>query len=326
MKALVSHNTALTYWRQHFPLDSELGKSTDFNTAEAYAYQKKDVLACIPEYYLDPDMPVDVLVLDSSLRRHSGNIRCHIWGGKVPSTAFFRIGEMYVSSPEFVFMQMASELPLIQLIALGCELCGMYVLLPQGVKHPSALDDCPTRISPLTNIGKLSAFLDEAGQFKNVAKARRALRYLVEGARSPMETMTYLLLCLPPKIGGYGLPSPELNATIKLDDEAQRIARRRHCMGDLCWPDCKLDIEYHGEVHTGVANMRSDVGRTLGIEHMGWQVITVTSPQVFDIDEFEVVAKSAAKRIGRKLSSRILGQTPARWELRDELRHWMFSK
>ena len=142
-----------------------------------------------------------------------------------------------------------------------------------------------------------------------------------------METMTYLLLCLPIMLGGYGLPKPEMNATIPLDEEAQTIARRKHCEGDLCWPNVHppLDIEYHGEVHVGAAHMKSDVGRELGIEHMGWRVLTVTSPQVFNEIEFEIVAKEAAKVIGKRLKSNALGVTPQRMTLRNELHKWMFG-
>ena len=85
----------------------------------------------------------------------------------------------------------------------------------------------------------------------------------------------------------------------------------------------ELDIEYHGEVHVGKSQMKSDVGRALGIEHMDWKVITVTSPQVLDIDQFEVVAKEAAKRFGRRLHPRIMGRTPARQIAHDDLSDWM---
>ena len=140
-----------------------------------------------------------------------------------------------------------------------------------------------------------------------------------------METMTYMLLCLPAMMGGYGLPKPELNATIPLDEEARTIARRRHCEGDLCWPGVQLDIEYHGEVHVGAAQMKSDVGRELGIEHMGWRVITVTSPQVFDADQFEVVAKEAAAKIGKRLRKSVLESALQRGALRNELEQWMLG-
>ena len=140
-----------------------------------------------------------------------------------------------------------------------------------------------------------------------------------------METMVYMLLCLPVMLGGYGLPKPQMNAVITLDDEARLIAHRRWCEGDLCWPDAKLDIEYHGEVHVGATQMKSDVGRELGIEHMGWKVITITSPQVLDASQFETVAKETAARLRKRLRPSVFEATAQRSALRYELNQWMFN-
>jgi hypothetical protein len=139
-----------------------------------------------------------------------------------------------------------------------------------------------------------------------------------------METMTYLLLCLPPLLGGYGLPKPVINEYIELDEQGRIVARRGHCEGDLCWKDQRLNVEYHGDVHVGMQHMKDDVGRTLGIEHMEIRVITLTSQQVFDTVQFEVVAKEVAKALGKRLYPRVLGDTPSRRALRADLEEWMF--
>jgi hypothetical protein len=279
----------------------------------------------MPESWITPNRPIDVLVSEISTRRQSRQINCHLWSSKTPDGAYYRDGDVYVSSPEFTFLQMAGKLDITQLIALGCEFCGTYILLPKNRRHPGAVDDHPKRVAPLTNIAKLGAFLEEAGNANGVRKARRALRYVAEGSRSPMETMVYLLLCLPPMLGGYGLPQASLNPTIHLDDEAQGIALRRHAEGDICWPDKHLDIEYHGDLHVGMLKMHEDVGRTIGIESMGWRVITLTGSQVFSMERFETVAKEAAKHLKWRLYPRALGDTPARRALHDNLESWMFA-
>ena len=326
MKLFISHNSALAYWREHFPLDSEMGASAKVSPAESHATQKADVLAFMPESWIVPSRPIDVLASEASTRRQSQYVRCHLWSSKTPENAYYRDGDVYVSSPEFTFLQMATALDITQLVALGCELCGTYILMPKGRQHPGALDDYPKRTAPLTNLEKLGAFLAQAGNANGVRKARRALRYVAEGSRSPMETMVYLLLCLPPMLGGYGLPKASLNPYIPLNEEARAIARRRHAIGDICWLDEKLDIEYHGDVHVGLENMHDDVGRAIGIESMGWRVMTITGAQVFDADRFETVAKQAAKHLKRRLYPRVLGDTPARRALRDSLESWMFAR
>lgn len=325
MKTFLSHNTALCYWRYHFPLDSELGASAHVSGSEECSSCKADVIGSVPEEFAIPGQPIDVLVFDDGGRRRSSSVACHVWQTELPANAFYRTRGIYVSSPEFVFLQMAATLSIEQLIALGCELCGQYVLQPRSSEHASLLDEAPKRLIPLTNVSKIARFLESVGKANGKTKAKRALKYVVDGSRSPMETMTYMLLCLPAMLGGYGLPKPEMNAEIPLDSEARVIARRRRCEGDLCWVEKKLDIEYHGEVHVGAAQMKSDVGRELGIEHMGWRVITITGPQVFNTDQFETVAKEAAKRLRKRLRSSTLDATVQRNALRSNLEQWMFA-
>ena len=43
MKTYLSHNTALCYWREHFPLDSELGLPARVTGAESCSSRKSDV-------------------------------------------------------------------------------------------------------------------------------------------------------------------------------------------------------------------------------------------------------------------------------------------
>ena len=328
MKTYLSHYSALGYWREHFPLDSELGPRARVTGTEKCASCKDDVIGSIPEEFIESGHPVDVLVFNEEERRRSKSVKCHAWKIALPAGSFCRARGEFVSSPEFTFLQMASELSIEQLVALGCELCGSYVLLPKHVVHPGSLDEMPKRVSPLTNTARIAEFLEGVGKANGKAKAKRALQYVIDGSRSPMETMVYMLLCLPIKLGGYGLPKPEMNASIELDEEARAIAQRRHCEGDLCWPDARppFDIEYHGEVHVGSEQMKSDVGRELGIEHMGWRVMTVTSPQVFDEGRFEVVAVDAAAAIGKRLRPVAFEATLERARLRHELHTWMFGE
>lgn len=326
MKTFLSHETALAYWRGHFPLDSYLGPAARVSKNSACASRMVDVLGSIPEEFIIPGRPVDVLVFSESERRRSRGVTCHSWEIGLPPGAFYHARGAYVSSPEFVFLQMASKLTVPQLVALGCELCGTYVLLSKGASHPGSLGETPRRLAPLTSTRRIAAFLEAAGKANGKARAKRALKHVVDNSRSPMETMVYLLLCLPVALGGYGLPKPQMNAEISLDGEARVIAQRGHCEGDLCWPDAKLDIEYHGDVHVGAMQMRSDVGRELGIEHMGWRVMTLTSPQVFNADRFEVVAKEAAAHLGKRLRRQALDAVSQRNSLRYDLGQWMLGE
>ncbi len=325
MKTFLSHQTALTFWRHHFPLDAELGTPAHTSSAEDCASCKADVVGSVPTEFITPGSPIDVLIFNSGQRRRCAELVCHTWQTSLPQNAFYHTRGVYISSPEFVFLQMASALSLEQLIALGCELCGQYVLPSSRAGQPFSKDEALGRMYPLTCTSKLGEFIDGAGKANGKAKAKRALKYIVDDSRSPMETMVYMLLCLPVMLGGYGLPKPEMNAMITLDEEARTIARRRYCRGDLCWPKARVDIEYHGEVHVGADQMKSDVGRELGIEHMGWRVITITSPQVLDEVQFDTVAKEVATCLQRRLRASVYEAAVQRGALRYELEQWTFG-
>ncbi len=107
MKVFVSHDTALQYWRKHFPYDQEIGHALRVNPGESYAWKRDDVLGAYPELYVDQDQQIDVLVFDKSVRRYSQGIVCHQWIGDIPDNAFHCWKSLCVSSPEFVFLQMA---------------------------------------------------------------------------------------------------------------------------------------------------------------------------------------------------------------------------
>ncbi len=323
MKAILSHKSALQYWRLHFPADDELGACYMISGTGSFARTMEEVKDCVPETYWPKDGPLDIMTFDSRRRGWSNNVKYHTWSSALPDNAFYNTGNMLVSSPEFVFLQMAGELTIAQLAALGCELCGTYIVQPRNERLLAIPDDAPRRRFPLTNLAQLRSFLDAAKGARNLAKAIRAFQHVVEASRSPMETVTVLQLCLPPKLGGYGLPHPTMNPVIQLDDEARRIAGRRWCEGDACWVESKLDIEYNGVVHSGAQQMKSDAGRLIALEHMGWYVLTVTSAQVFDIGQFETVASLAASRIGYRIRPSTRGATIPRVSLHEELSAWL---
>ena len=94
-----------------------------------------------------------------------------------------------MSAPEFCFLQMAGCLSLVQLIQLGFELCGTYALVGE---RPGG---SPCR--PVDDEGQASCFCRAVIRARGCKKAARAVRYVQDGAASPMETMLAMMLCLP---------------------------------------------------------------------------------------------------------------------------------
>lgn len=128
-----------------------------------------------------------------------------------------------MSTPEFCFLQMAGCLSLVQLIQLGFELCGTYALVGGA---PAV-----RRAAPLTTKVKLAAFVEQSSGARGCKKAARAVRYVQDGAASPMETMLAMMLCLPYGLGGYGLEKPLINHRVDVPSSSKagrsRVLRMR---------------------------------------------------------------------------------------------------
>ena len=255
----------------------------------------------------------------------------HVFSGDTPPGSFF-VAEngLEVSSPEFCFLQMAGTLSLPRLIELGYEFCGGYSLPIAGdVKKP---DRGFYNRLPLTSIKKLTAFTSRMKGVKGCLKAVRALRYILEGSASPMETKLSILLTLPYKYGGFGFPKPVLNARVaprkadrRTEQRTEQMAGRRitgkeYYVCDLYWPDHALAVEYDStQFHTGSAHITDDSKKRNALTAMDIKPITVTAQQLYDSREFESVAAVLAKRIGKRLVYKNPGFEAAHYGLRCSL-------
>ncbi len=212
----------------------------------------------------------------------------------LPAGSFRRIQEgLYVASPEAVFLQMASPLSVAQLTLLAYELCGSYSTDPlssRGFRQRN----------PLTSIEAIVRYLDNSKGIKGVKKARRAIEFARNGSASPMESIIALLLCLPCSMGGYGIPLPVLNERVEIDSRVKGLTDRKFFKCDLFWPQARLALEYDSELeHTAAERIFNDAKKRNVLEAMGYRVLTVTKPQVYDAREFEQIATLISKRLKR---------------------------
>jgi len=232
----------------------------------------------------------------------------HVFSGKITANCFVDVydgqktssSELEVSSPEFCFLQMAGQLPLIGLIQLGYELCGSYSMsiTESHNKHESRFYNRPS----LTSIKNLHELIAAMPGFIGHKNAVRSLRYIIEESASPMETKLSMLLSLPHKYGGYGIPKPKLNARIVLSKTAERSSSKSFYKCDLFWPDHDLAVEYDSDTyHSGPAQIASDSKKRNALASMGIQVITITTQQLYDSSEFEKAARVIAKLLGKRL-------------------------
>lgn len=269
------------------------------------------------------ERPLEVLVHDANQRTRSRTIHARVWTSTLPPTSFRTVRKgIYVSSPEFVFLQLANRLDLSELIALGMELCGTYrrnVEVPRmdgvGITLSTAYDQ-----PPLSNPQKLRGFVSCMKSAPGRPKALKALDYILSNSASPMETALYLLLCLPRSVGGYALPKPELNPPIVFSRAGRKYTLRHAAKPDLYWRKARLDLEYDSNEFHDESTRAVDSMRRKALERMGIEVIGLTPDELLSTSLFHATAMRIARRLGKRIRSEREGNfSRARSSLRQAL-------
>lgn len=290
MKPVITHTSALEYWRS-----VRIGDRTYKSVSSAKTLLNKPPHAGSFDkpgaWWLQA--PLHVLINDKNLCRSSKNVVSHIWQGHLPRGAILDTRQGFcVCSPELTFLQMANTLDRVKLIELGFELCGTY----------DVLDGVIRSCAPLTNSKKLLSFASRANGMHGRKKTLRALQYVTESSASPRETILTMLLCLPYKLGGYGLDMPILNHRIDLDKKTGMPEKKAYYVCDLYWPKVKLAVEYDSdEFHTGVQRISQDSMRRTALANKGITVISVTNRQISSSNELKSVAHALASHLGKRL-------------------------
>ncbi|MBP3893672.1 MAG: hypothetical protein J6D34_06490 [Atopobiaceae bacterium] len=250
------------------------------------------------------DHPLEVLVRTREQRSRSKAVVARIWKSPLAPTAFRQVASnIYVSSPEFVFLQLATKLDLPELVALGMEFCGTY---RRDVEVGGLDPDATGHITiyhqpPLSTPKRLRGFLNVMKSAPGSARAIKALDYVLPNSASPMETSLYLLLCLPRRLGGYALPKPMLNPPIVLSKAGRRHTLRNSAKPDLYWKDIKLDLEFNSTEFHDENSRASDSMRRKALERMGVEVIELTSTELFDTRLFHATVLRLALRFNKQL-------------------------
>ncbi|MBQ1450133.1 MAG: hypothetical protein IIZ12_04265 [Eggerthellaceae bacterium] len=143
--------------------------------------------------------------------------------------------------------------------------------------------------------------------------ANAALKWVIDNSASPMETAVYLLLCLPKRLGGYGLPKPILNP--KLIISTPDGTKERY--PDLYWIGASIDVEYNSDLsHSGEWARYRDSKREVELTVANVRVLPLTRRQLMSVSEFDAFAQGLRKMLG--IRSR---KVDSEWAYRrDELR------
>ncbi|NLJ70496.1 MAG: DUF559 domain-containing protein [Clostridiaceae bacterium] len=262
MRKYLSHFSALRYW--------------GFDMAQQYFKAEMDEKNF--EQYL---------VLNPKYRFNTETAKSYLCIKKIPKSGLIINNGISVVSPELMFLQLATELNILQTIILANLLCAY----PNGPLS-----------KPLMRKERLSAFADKAAGLYGRPKALRALQYTQNGAGSIMEVFVHLFMGLPHNLGGLGLQGGLFNYRIELDKESSLALKQKNCYVDYCFPKIKMVYEYQGEYHNETIDQ--DSSRIMALNRMGYTVKTITKTQLYNLNKFNQLIRYIAKKHKKRIQIR----------------------
>jgi len=318
MDCIVSHQSALEFWRNASAKEALAGKKLRITSLPVATFDVDDLRV---ENFWNLAAPLHVLIGSANARKTTQSLHCHVGTGEYPGGSFIRMDSgMTVCSPELCFLQMGGELSLVDLVKLGFEFCGSYRLNEAGTNGKGFRGD-----EPLTSVARLVSYAKRATWIKGRANALRALSFIIDSSASPMETILTMLLTLPYRLGGFGLPKPMLNYRIETplrtdkssadspviatigptgirtaSSNASADKLTYYC--DLYWPHAKVALEYDSDFyHTGSYRIEKDAIRRNALTAAGVAVVTASRRQVVDKDKLRELAEKLSKLLGKRL-------------------------
>lgn len=257
--------------------------------------------------------PLEILVGTKRGARSTNCIQRHQCQLRFPRNAFLEmVPEVWVSAPELVFVQMASQLEYGALLALGYELCGCY---PLGEGSGFQVR------GPLTTPERLVAFSGQLGGARSAKLARSAALQVRRKSASIMETEVAIAALTSRRRGGLGLPPARLNEPFALGEKAQRIAHQKSVVGDICWWDKGAVVEYDGrESHGSREAQIRDSRRRDALLAEGIDVTTITSSQFANVCEFSTLMGEVSQKAGKVFRGWRPGQIEKHMKLRQDVR------
>lgn len=249
-------------------------------------------------------------------RSSRAGLVCHETGiDRLSGGCFSLGGGVHYSAPEELIVQLAQDATLVALLKCGYELCGCYSIPAHRGKGEKL-----TKVAPVTSPEEIARYLGMLGKAKGKRGAYRALKYILPNSASPMETALVIILILPPRLGGYGLPLPCLNEKVTLSKPGPGNQPRTYYL-DVFWPEHAMALEYDSDDYhfKDVERAYYDSDRRAILKAHGIETLSVTKGQAYSLEMLDRVAATLAKPMGRRLQLNREGYREKRLELHAQL-------
>lgn len=218
----------------------------------------------------DEDTPIETMVFERNGMRKLAGCRTHVSTKRFSNSRFIKLDrDIAIVGIELCALQAATYLPFRELVEYYFELCGAYSL---GATATASYVERPA----LASIVKLKHFFNTLSACDGLIAARKAIKCVRDGCRSPMETAFVMMLTLPKSEGGLGIRAIETDYEIKVANVARELTRRSKFYMDAYLKRSRIDIEYNGFHHDTEENRAIDEERKNALAAMGYGIITVS--------------------------------------------------
>ncbi len=230
---------------------------------------------------------IDITVSAANIRCREKGYISHTCTLPLPRGSVLKRHGLHIASPELLFLELARELDIHHLIFLGLQMCS----------HPPGK---PSKA--ITSKRKLSSFIEKVSGHNGLPKAERAVKYIMDGSASIMESITFMILTLPNALGGYGLKGACFNYKILLKHETNRPHNQRYRFLDLYYPKSKQSVEYDSfKHHNSPQAQAKDLIREIELERNKVDVLRFSTYQLYNESECEKFALNLASRLGKRI-------------------------
>ena len=224
----------------------------------------------IPHEELDR---IDTLVSFDFERSRPAGLRRHVFGAPVPPGHLIEMTEgLLVVDEAMCFVQAGSWMSEPEQLEYGYEICARYHL-----NHLSSGDYIEMR--QRYTVADLIAYCDENRSRQGATRAAAVLKRVHDGARSPMETATAIMVVAKRSQGGLGYTRVELNHRVDVPNEFKYLAKAGYFEIDVYAPASGTGIEYNGSDHLDKQRSASDAERMTVLSALGFKMIVLTGTQ-----------------------------------------------
>lgn len=180
---------------------------------------------------------IHVLTYSNNARRHCDRCVCHRTRYTFDSESYLGLeAGVYIVDIKLCALQAANDLSLRELVEYYFEICGSYTL--------GASDETGYRERPaLTNTEALRNFFSQASGFRGSNNAIKALGYVRDGCRSPLETAFVMMLTMPKSEGGFGIRAIKTDFPVPAPKRYSALTRRTVFYFDALLEKSMTDIE-----------------------------------------------------------------------------------